>query len=129
MKWFIFFFILICFMYLYKNKQIKTIENNLCRPSTIDNPMANILPYDKNPELKKCNDSDIVIENNLFNGFLRDQDDDINREKIYPFIHIPEKNPEKFSFFLLNGGINGQYKSCKYDDYNCVKYRDERFIF
>lgn len=99
-----------------------------CRKSTISNPMGNLLPYDPNPSLKACSDQDDLRVDNLFNGFLRDQDDDINKEKLNPFITLPVTNIEgmktEFANFLLNKSL-----MCKNNGNNCEKYKDVRFSF
>ena len=100
-----------------------------CRQSTISNPMSNTLPYiNSDSSLKACTDDKEKIDN-LFNGFLRDQDDNLNEEKSFPFITMPDSsfNGTKMEFtnFLL-----GDFKPiCKSEGNDCETYRDVRFRF
>jgi len=103
-----------------------------CRKSTINNPMANLLPFSKDPELRACDESDTVIENNLFNGFMKDQDDNISREKMGSIYKLPDTSilgmEEEFGHFLFYGNSDESY-FCKRDGIHCESYRDVRFSF
>ena len=117
------------YVYHQHSNEIKEPEIT-CRKSTVSNPMGNLLPYDTNPSFKACNDPDDLRIDNLFLGFLRDQDDDINREKINPFLTLPVTNIEgmktEFANFLIGDGL---VNNCKHDGIDCEKYRDIRFSF
>lgn len=103
-----------------------------CRQSTISNPWSSLLPHSKDPEAKACKESRDIIENNMYYGFLRDQDDDIQREKMNPFITPPVTSilgeDDKFANFQLYG-YKGDTCFCKRDLYGCERYRDLRFDF
>lgn len=107
-------------------------ETKTCRKSTISNPMSNLLPHDRNPTFKACKESENVKIDNLLSGFLREQNDDINKEKLNPFITMPDQSilgeKDAFSKFISNG-YDEETKTCKYDGVACQKYRDLRFDF
>jgi len=111
------------------DRSIHTAIDLPCRSSTISNPMSNILPYSEDPTIKACIDSNEIKNDNLFNGFLRVQDDNINDETSFPFITLPDTSiygtkPE-FAQYLM-GDFEPQ---CKSDGNGCETYRDVRFRF
>lgn len=131
-------FVLICVIIfistLYKAKIIheKVYEPVTCRKSTISNPMSNLLPFSEDPTLSACKESNKTIEDNLFYGFYRDQNDHVQREKMGAFYTLPDTSitgkKDEFANYLLHGGINHPY-FCKRDSINCESYRDVRFNF
>ena len=112
------------------NNMREKIQYKSCRHSTIDNPMANLLPYSIDPGKSACLENEDVKMDNLFHGHYTIQNDHINREKMKNFITLPvtniNGNRKDFLNFIYNG-YDGEYKSCKYDDVDCEKYRDLRF--
>ena len=119
---------------LYKSheKKDKIAKVALCRKSTVANPMANLLPYSKDPEMKACKERLEDIEDNLFYGFLRNQDDNISREQMGAFYTLPDTSiigeKHEFSEYLFYGSTD-DHQFCKRDGVNCESYRDVRFTF
>jgi hypothetical protein len=110
----------------------KIAEEILCRKSSVANPMANLLPFSKDPEMKACKEPIKVVEDNLFYGFLRNQDDYVAREQMGAFYTLPDTSilgqKQEFSEYLFYGDEDN-HKFCKRDGVNCESYRDVRFTF
>lgn len=127
--------------YIYDDHIVKTNiekakkEYLSCRRSTINNPMSNVLPYGNNPMLKACVEDKKIIEDNLYHGFLRDQNDDVAEQRMRDFITMPQSSiiddRDNFLEFIYNGyeEDGNEYLSCKYDGVNCNKYKDLRYTF
>lgn len=107
-------------------------ETLLCRESTVANPMANLLPFSRDPEMKACKEHTKVIDENLFYGFLRNQDDFVSREQMGAFYTLPNTSilgsKQEFSEYLFYGGLDDP-QFCKRDGVDCESYRDVRFNF
>ena len=112
-----------------KNDDIKQKEIP-CRKATIDNPMGNLLPLSKDPELSACNENGRMDK--LFHGHYRDPNDYINEANMRRFITMPVTSiydkRDKFANFIMNG-YDDEFKSCKSDGYQCERYRDIRYDF
>ena len=110
------------------DEKIAIIKKHLsCRRSTINNPMANVLPLDLEPNLEACDDEpEEKIQNNLFWNFYEDQDDLTAKTRLRAFITMPITSMvNKRKDFL-----NFMYKpvlKCKSDGVGCEDYRDLRY--
>jgi len=133
----IYMMIIVIIIYVIGNQMIDTVtdvnnekyENNvICRKSTIDNPMANILLYmtDHDMDLKKCNnirDEDDKLEYNVYH----DSRDVFNKKNsMRPFITMPSQiYPNDRTNFLKY--IYNIRSECKMEGKECAYYDDARY--
>ena len=114
------------------NEKRFELRNEPCRRSTISNPWSNLVPYSNDPEAKACKSSRKEIEDNMYYGFLRDQDDDVQRAKMNAFYTLPVTTSltmhNDFANFQLYGYEDNKC-FCKRDKVGCERYRDVRFNF
>jgi hypothetical protein len=119
--------------YIYSESEIREdkisqIKKHLsCRRSTINNPMANILPLDPTPNLEACDDEpEEKITNNLFWGYYEDENDLTAKKRQRAFITMPittmVNNRKDFLNFMYEPSLK-----CKMDGIGCEKFRDLRY--
>lgn len=119
--------------YNYKIKQDEKQKYKLnikkCRKSTINNPMANLMPYASDENFEACDENSSVIENNLYDHFYEMENDLGARNKFRSFLTLPStqnpNNREKVLEFFYN--TNQSNQTCKEDGVHCHKYRDVRY--
>lgn len=128
-------FILITFIgFIYtknedREEKILKINKHLhCRRSTINNPMANLLPLDENPNIQACLDEpQEKINNNLYWEFYEDEDDPTSKTRLRNFITMPItsiiNNRKDFVDFAYGDNMS----KCKYDGVRCERLRDIRY--
>lgn len=112
-----------------KDINVKKDDQEQCRKATVDNPMGNLLPMAKDSHLSACRDD---YMDKLFDGHYRHPNDYINEATVRQFITMPVTSiydkRDEFGEFIMNG-YDDEFKSCKYDGYQCERYRDIRFDF
>lgn len=108
------------------------LRDEPCRRSTISNPWSNLVPYSSDPGATACKSSLEEIKNNMYYGFLRDQDDYVQSAKMNAFYTLPNTSAltmrDNFANFQLYG-YDGDKCFCKRDHIGCERYRDVRFDF
>ena len=119
--------------YIYTNaenteEKIAAIKKHLsCRRSTINNPMANILPLDQEPSLEACDDEpEEKIQNNLFWNYYEDENDLKAKTRLRAFITMPITSIVNKRTNFLNFMYEPKQK-CKSDGIGCEDYRDLRY--
>ena len=143
----IFFIIYIIILYKNKNKKINNNETNNnktnndvivinneneneCRDSTINNPMANPYVVGSKLNIKACKNLDsLKVLNNLKFNVYEDSNRPINikfLERSYYTLPVTDYPNDINSF--LNELYKTSSKSCKKEAENCDSYRDLRFI-
>jgi hypothetical protein len=136
-------FFIIYIIILYKNKNNKNINynktnndvivninENECRDSTINNPMANPYVVGSKLNIKACKNLDYLkVLNNLKFNVYEDSNRPINiklLERSYYTLPVTDYPNDINSF--LNELYKTSSKSCKKEAENCDSYRDLRFI-
>ena len=110
------------------DEKISLIKKHLsCRRSTINNPMANILPLDLEPNLEACDDEpEEKINNNLYWEFYEDQNDLTAKTRLRSFITMPITSiinkRKNFLEFMYQPVLK-----CKSDGIKCDEFRDVRY--
>jgi hypothetical protein len=128
----IFIIIIFYIIMIYYNDNHKIIikKKEICRDSTINNPMANPYVIGSKLDIKACNnlDNSKVIDNLRFNVY-----EDSNRlnnikilERSYYTLPVTDY-PNNINLFI-NELYKITNKTCKKNAQNCESYRDLRFI-
>lgn len=110
------------------DNKVFAIKKHLgCRRSTINNPMANVLPLDPQANLEACDDEpEEKIKNNLFWEFYEDENDLMAKTRQRAFITMPitsmVNSRKKFLEFMYTPKLK-----CKSDGIGCEDYRDIRY--
>jgi len=111
-----------------REDKISQIKKHLsCRRSTINNPMANILPLEPNPNLEACDDEpEEKITNNLFWEYYEDENDLTAKTRQRAFVTMPittmVNKRKDFLDFMYESHLQ-----CKMDGIGCEKFRDLRY--
>jgi hypothetical protein len=111
-----------------KEQKISAIKKHLsCRRSTINNPMANVLPLDPEANLEACDDEpEEKIKNNLFWEFYEDENDLKAKTRMRAFITMPITSIVNKREDFLNFMYEPRLK-CKSDGVGCEDFRDLRY--
>jgi len=113
-----------------KDDEIVEKKENICRKSTINNPMGNSLLYTPENELdqKLCRFQEKEIDKNLkYNVYYDSKDLFLKKNNIRPFITMPSQTHpndidryKRYIYYFDN-------PTCKFDAMNCMFNEDIRY--
>ena len=112
-----------------KEKKISKIKEHLqCRRSTINNPMGNLLPLEKDANIEACIDEpQEKIDNNLYWEFYEDENDISAKTRLRNFITMPITSIINNRKEFINFAYGDNMSKCKYDGVRCERLRDIRY--
>ena len=133
-KLIIFLIVILIALEIYMNQMInidvkQNLKPNMCRKSTIDNPMGNVLLGDKNLDEKLCrNLKNQNIDDNLnYNIYYNEADTFKMKNNKRPFITMPSQTQPndigEFKKYLFNF----DNPICKLDNLDCMYNNDVRY--